>query len=130
MYLPVAASAGALSDHSLVCWDSGTLIAATSTTANEATAGVLRKAVAATDDDYAVARLLPVEVPLENYVTWTADVTATLVVADVGLYCDLTDSLHVSRASSTYDIVQITKYLSTTKAEVILNIGPGGKGTT
>jgi hypothetical protein len=67
VYLPVAASAGAMSEGALVVFSSGTLIVATTTTAALSTVGVLRKAVTTADADYAVARLLPVEVPVENY---------------------------------------------------------------
>lgn len=128
MWLPVAASGGALAKDSLVIFSSGTLAAATSTSAPSTIAGVLRKAVATSDSDYATARLLPVEVPVENYVTWEATTTATAVAADVGLYCDLTDASTVNRGGSTYDVVQVVKFLTTTKTWVVLNIGPGGCG--
>ena len=123
MWLPVTAST-ALSANSLVAWSSGRLIAATATTAGNVIAGVIRHAITSADSDYAVTRDVEVEVDVEKRVTWEADVTATLVVADVGLYCDLTDASTVDRAASTYDIVQIAKFISTTKADVHLNIGP------
>ncbi|MFA6991915.1 MAG: hypothetical protein WC269_01380 [Candidatus Gracilibacteria bacterium] len=110
----------------MVAWSSGRLIAATTTTAPSSIAGVLVKAIAATDADYAVTRNVDVMVPDEAGVEWEADVTATLVVGDVGLYCDLTDASTVNRAASTYDVFQVTKFISTTKALGILNIGPYG----
>jgi hypothetical protein len=70
--------------------------------------------------------MVPVEVPLDNNTEWEADVTATLVVADVGLYQDLTDSVTVNRGSSTYDIVQCVRLISTTKGIFRLNIGNAG----
>ena len=123
MWLPVTAST-ALSANSLVAWSSGRLIAATAATAGNVIAGVIRHAITSADSDYATTRDVEVEVDVEKRVTWEADVTATLVVADVGLYCDLTDASTVDRAASTYDIVQIAKFISTTKADVHLNIGP------
>lgn len=123
MWLPVTAST-ALSANSLVAWSSGRLIAATAATAGNVIAGVIRHAITSADSDYATTRDVEVEVDVEKRVTWEADVTATLVVADVGLYCDLTDASTVDRAASTYDIVQIAKFISTTKAWVHLNIGP------
>jgi len=123
MWLPVTAST-ALSANSLVAWSSGRLIAATAATAGNVIAGVIRHAITSADSDYATTRDVEVEVDVEKHVTWEADVTATLVVADVGLYCDLTDASTVDRAASTYDIVQIAKFISTTKAWVHLNIGP------
>lgn len=127
MWLPVTVST-TFSEGGLVAWSSGYLIEATSSTAGSSIVGVIRHAIAATDDDYATHRMVEVEVPVEKNVEWEADVTATLVVADRGLYCDLTSNLVVNRAASTLDIVQVTRYISTTKADVILNIGPESLG--
>lgn len=127
MWLDVTTST-AISKGALVAWSSGYLIAATSTTAPSTIAGVLCKAIASTDSDYATARLVAVEVPVENNVEWEFAVTSGLVAADRGLYCDLTDSVTVNRGGSTYDVVQITHVLSTTKGQGILNIGISGCG--
>jgi len=43
------------------------LVAATSSTAAKDIAGVLVKAIAATDSDYADSRKVAVQVPVENY---------------------------------------------------------------
>jgi len=127
MYLPVTVST-TFSEGGLVSLDSGYLIETTSTTAGTSTIGVIRHAITAADDDYATARSVEVEVPVEKNVIWTAGVTSGLVAADVGLYQDLTSNLIVNRAASTYDIVMCTKVLSTTKGEFILNIGPESLG--
>jgi len=120
--LPVTVST-AIAKGALVAWSSGRLIAATSTTACSDIAGVLVKAIASTDDDYADTRNVLVEVPVEKDVVWEADVTSGLVVADVGLYQDLTDSVTVNRGASTYDIVQCRGVITTTKGLFVLNIG-------
>lgn len=122
VWLPVTAST-ALSKGALVAFSSGKLIAATTTTAGSDIAGVIRHAIASTDDDYATERLVEVEVPVEKNVVWEGDVTSGLVAADIGLYQDLTSSTHVNRAGSVYDIVQCVKVLSTTKGLFYLNIG-------
>lgn len=109
----------------LVAWSSGKLIAATSSTNRESIAGVLVKAIAATDSDYASERLVDVEVPVEENVIWEADVTSGLVAADKGLFQDLTDSVTVDRAASSKDVVQCTRVLSATKGLFILQIGKG-----
>jgi hypothetical protein len=127
LWLPVTVST-ALSKGSIVAWSNGYLIAATNSSAPSTHVGVIRHAITAADADYAKARLVEVEVPVENNVLWEADVTATLVVADRGLYCDLTDALTVNRGASTYDVVQVVRYISTTKADVILNLGVSGCG--
>lgn len=129
MWLPVTPST-AISARALVAWSSGKLIAATSTTAPTSIAGVLKKAIAATDADYALDRLVPVEVPVECNVEWECDVTSGLVAADRGLYQDLTDSLTINRAASSYDITQCVKVVSSTKGIFILNIGVNGSGIT
>lgn len=127
MWLPVTVST-AISKGALVAFSSGYLIAATSTTAPSTIIGVIRHTIATTDADYATARLVEVEVPVENYVEWEVDVTSGLVVADVGLYCDLTSSLVVNRGGTTYDIVQCIGVISTTKGRFVLNTGVAGCG--
>jgi len=127
MWLPVTVST-TFSNGGIVSWDSGYLIEATSTTAPSSHVGVIRHAIAATDADYAVARLVEVEVPVETNVVWEGDVTSGLVAADRGLFQDLTDNLTVNRAASSYDTVQCVRVISTTKGYFILNLGIGGMG--
>lgn len=122
VWLPVDASGGAMPAGSLVTLTSGVLELATSSTANTAIVGILAKAVATTDDDYAVARFLPVLVPTEKHVVYEADVTSGLVAADVGLEQDLTDHLVVNRGASSVDVVKCVKVLSATKGEFFVKI--------
>jgi hypothetical protein len=130
MYLPVAASTCASAEGALVSFSSGVLIPATNTVAGNTIAGVLRKTIATTDADYAVARLVPVEVPVEMNVVWEAPVNVgTLATTSVGLYFDLsTDDLGlaVDQSASTYDIVQCVQFISATKGLFVLNIGTNG----
>jgi hypothetical protein len=126
VYLPVTTST-AIAKGSIVSFSSGYLIAATSSTAAVTHAGVLAKTIAATDADYAVARSVPVEVPVEKGVVWEGPVTSGLVAADVGLLVDLTDAGTIDRSASTIDAAQVVKVLSTTKGHFILNLG-GGTG--
>lgn len=122
VWLPVDASGGAMAKGVLVTLTSGVLELATSSTANTAIVGILDKAVATTDDDYATARLLPVLVPVEKHVIYEADVTSGLVAADIGLEQDLTDEATVNRAASSVDVAKCVKVLSTTKGEFFLKI--------
>lgn len=130
MYLPVAASAGAVANGSLVAYSSGVIVPAVNNVACNTIAGVIRKAITTADSDYAVARLVPVEVPVEMNVEWEAPVAVgTLVATSVGLYFDLTtadDGSGVDQSASTYDVVQCTKYISATKGWFVLNIGAAG----
>ena len=129
MWLPVTVST-AIGNGCLVGWSSGQLVAATNTMAPSAIMGVLRKAIAATDADYAVARLVPVEVAVEKNVVWEAPVAVgTLATTSVGAFFDLTtadDGSGVDQSASTYDVVQCVKYISATKGWFILNIGADG----
>ena len=129
MWLPMTASTAVLKG-TLMAMSSGKLIIATSTTAPSDCVGVLRHTIASTDADYATdSRLVEVEVPVEKNVEWEADIYGTLVVADVGLYCDITTadgtttSTTVNRGASTYDIAQVVGFITTAKARVVLNIG-------
>lgn len=123
--LPVTVST-ALSANSLVAFSSGRLIAATDSTAKEDIVGILPKAIASTDDDYATTRNVQVIVPLDKNVEVEADVTSGLVAADVGLYVDLTDAVTINRAASTEDIAQCVRVISSTKGIFKLNIGGAG----
>lgn len=127
VWLPVTVST-VLAKDSIVSSSSGYLIAATSSTAALSHIGVTPKAIAATDADYAVARLHPVIVPVEKNVEWLGDVTSGLVAADVGLLVDLTNSTTIDRSASTYDVAMVKRVISSTKGTFILNLqGPTGQ---
>lgn len=126
MWLPVTAST-AIAEGSLVSFASGLLVAATASVAGNTIPGVLRKAIAATDSDYAISgRLVPVEVPVEKNVVWKAPSQGTLATTTVGTFMDLDSGnagIGVNQAGGTYDVVQHIKYLSASVGHFILNIG-------
>jgi hypothetical protein len=133
MYYPMTASLPVLKG-TLMAMSSGLLIIATSTTEAYDIVGVLDRDIKSTDSDYATAyRMVPIEVPLEKNVEWTADIYGTLVVGDVGAFCDITTAngttttTTVNRGGSTYDIAYVKQFISTSKARVILNIGVDGR---
>lgn len=117
--LPVTAST-VIAEGALVTTTSGLLVAATSGTATNLIVGVLKKAIAATDSDYADSRSVEVVVPVEKNVEWEFDVTATLATTDVGALADITDSVTVNRAASSVNVVRITKFISTVKGQGII----------
>lgn len=123
-WLPVTTST-AISKGAIVSWSSGLLIAATSSTTALSHAGVIKRAIASTDTDYASSRLVPVEVPVEKNVWWLADVTATLATTDNGGEFDLTDSLTVNRGASSVDAVIMKGFVSTTKGYFMINFYAG-----
>ena len=121
VHLPVTTST-TFTKGDIVAWASGFLIKATTTSAAKTHVGVIKKTIAATDSDYATARLVPVDIPLEKMVEWRSTGTA-LVATENGLWMDLTAAGAVDRAGSTYDAVQQKSIISTTEGIFILNLG-------
>ena len=120
-WLPVTTST-TFTKGDVVAWASGLLIKATTTSAAKTHVGVIKKTIAATDSDYATARLVPVEIPVEKMVQWTSTGTA-LVATENGLWMDLTAAGAVDRAGSTYDAVQQVGIINTTNGIFVLNLG-------
>ena len=119
-HYPKAAST-AFSQGGLVYWNgSGFIIPADATSGDHA--GVVLKAVAATDDDYADTTKLPVQIA-DTDAIFEADVeTGTLTVAMVGNQYDLVadgDAIDVTGTSK--KVVTIVGYKSATKALVKIN---------
>ncbi len=120
-WLPVTTST-TFTKGDIVAWSSGLLIKATTTSAAKTHVGVIKKTIAATDSDYATARLVPVEVPLEKMVEWRSTGVA-LVATENGLWQDLASAGTVDRAGSTYDAVQQKGIIFATEGIFILNLG-------
>lgn len=120
-WLPVTTST-TFTKGDIVAWSSGLLIKATTTSAAKTHVGVIKKTIASTDADYATARLVPVEVPLEKMVEWRSTGVA-LVATENGLWQDLLTAGTVDRAGSTYDAVQQKGIISATEGIFVLNLG-------
>lgn len=120
-WLPVTTST-TFTKGDVAAWASGLLIKATTTSAAKTHVGVIKKTIAATDADYATARFVPVEVPMDKMVEWRSTGTA-LVASENGLWMDLTAAGAVDRAGSTYDAVQQKGILSATEGIFVLNLG-------
>jgi hypothetical protein len=83
--------------------------------------GVIMKAVAATDDDYAATTKVPVDVPAPTDV-FEADVTTgTLTTAMIGNHYDLTAAGGIDVTATAKKVVQVVGYISATKAFVKVN---------
>lgn len=119
IYLPVTTST-AITAGTLVSFASGLLVAATSSSASVDIIGVLRHTIASTDVDYATARLVEVEVPVERNTVWDADVTTGLVAADIMKEVDLTDGNNVNRGASSIKAVRPVVVYSTTKGQFLV----------
>lgn len=117
MYFPKAASTE-FDEGDLVYFNgSGEVIPADATSGQHI--GVIRKTIASTDDDYADETLIPVEVPVERWVTWEVD-TASATTEDVGKEIDLTDAATANRGASSKDALLVTGYKSATKLYVTI----------
>jgi len=114
VYLPVTTST-AFTKDTLVTFSAGLLTVAVAGTTSANLIGVIRKTIASTDSDYATARLVPVDVPVERFTEWEGDVTSGLVAADILSEVDLTNAGTVDRSASAIKAVRVTKVLSTTK---------------
>lgn len=96
----------ALAKGTLVEWTSGYLAAADDNDTD--VAGVLDITIAATDDDYATARKVPVLVPAERHVVWEADTADTFVQAThCGVECGIVDSANVDLDDTTNDVFRV-----------------------
>ena len=105
---------------SIVAYSSNLLIAATSATTAVANCGVLRKTIATTDADYATARSVLVEVPLDKNVEWEAATTGTTYAA--GDEVDLSDANTINRGAQAVKVAQIRTVLSSTVSIVVLKL--------
>ena len=129
MYFGSTASQ-AIGAGAVVALSSGRLIPAANDTDPSVLVGVIPQAITSASAAYATAGTpVAVEVPVEMNVVWEADVytNAALTTTDQGTYMDLyTDDsgLYVDTSVSTLDTVFCTGYISGTKGEFVLNIGP------
>ena len=133
MWYPVTVST-VFAEGDLVAMDvgTGTLIVATATTAGDTIVGVIRHSIAATDDNYADARSVEVEAPVEKNVIFSCNEVGTGTASDADLctYADIDDGGSIDVDNSTYDIFFITKVVSQTDVRGILNIGPESLGVS
>jgi hypothetical protein len=117
-WLPKAASQ-VFSFGALAYWNgSGGLIPADSTSGDHA--GVVLRAVAATDTDYASATSIPVVVPHDDAI-FLADVTGNFTTACVGNAYDLSDSLIVNVGATSKKVVTCVGYVSSTQGLFKIN---------
>ena len=119
--LPVTPST-AIAEGAIVTFTSGKLVAATAGTTAANTVGILKKAIVASDADYASDRLVSVLVPVEQNVVFEADVTSGLVATDIGGEFDLTSATHVNRGASSVDVVKCIGVVSSTKGHFFVKL--------
>lgn len=120
-YFPVTTST-ALAAGSLVEFSSGLIAAADADEAAVDIRGVLVKAIAATDADYATARTVGVQVPLDRHCVWEADGTGTFAATDIGTEFGISDASTVDKSETTADAFLMTEFISASKIRGYLKI--------
>ena len=116
---PVTTST-ALAQDTLVEFTSGLIAAADDN--DTAIAGVLVKTIASTDSDYATARKVGVQVPVERHVVWEADGTGTFAATDIGGEFGISDSGTVDKSDTTNKVFLVTEFISASKIRGYLKI--------
>jgi hypothetical protein len=119
-HYPKVASA-AIPLHGLVYWNgSGVVVKATATSGDHA--GIIQRAVVATDADYATSSMVPVDVPTAED-TFLADVkTGTLTTAMIGNQYDLhADGDGIDVTASAKKVVTVVGFVSASKAIIKIN---------
>lgn len=98
---------------------SGAIQPADSTSGNHV--GIIQKAIAATDDDYASTTSVPVLVPKAGALLRNDNVDGTLTAAMVLGYYDLSNAESVNVAAQAKNVVQCKKFISATEGVFELN---------
>lgn len=112
--LPVTTST-AFTKDTFVKFTSGLLVPCVSGDAAIDIEGVIRNTIAATDADYATARMVAIEVPTEKHVIYEIDVNAGLLSTDLGTEYDISGPGTVDHSGTTDKVVKTVKYISATK---------------
>jgi hypothetical protein len=121
-WFPVTTST-ALAKDTLVEFTSGKIAAADADETAGGVRGVLGKTIAATDTDYASARLVPIIVPVERHVVWEADASGfTADGSQEGVEYGISGSGTVDYTETSTVHFLVTQVLSATKVRGYLKI--------
>lgn len=120
-WFPVTTST-ALAKDTLVEFTSGLIAAADADETAGGVRGVLVKAITAADADYATARTVAVQVPLDKHTVWEADGTGTFVATDIGTEFGISDSGTVDKTETSTVHFLMTEFISATKIRGYLKI--------
>ena len=120
-WFPVTTST-ALAKGTLVEFTSGLIAGADADETAGGVRGVLVKAIAATDADYATARKVAVLVPLDKHVVWEATGTGTFVATDIGVEYGISDSATVDKAETSTVHFLVTEFVSATLVRGYLKV--------
>lgn len=115
----------AFAENDLVYLDANGYLTPAVDGANIVSIGLIQKAIAATDDDYASTTMVPVLVG-DKDTEFLCDVsTGSAAQTDVGEHIDIDDANSVDVTASTYDIFFVTRVISATQVVAKLNVKGG-----
>jgi hypothetical protein len=124
--MPVTPST-ALTADTFVKFSSGKLVACVAGDAALDIVGVIRKTIAATDADYALDRLVPIEVPAERHVEYTIDIgTGTIAATDVNTEYDLAAAGTIDQTATTDKVAKLIKFVTSTKGVFFVKFNGSG----
>jgi len=112
VYLPVTTST-VFTSGDAVAMSGGLVIEATSSTTPVLTIGLIRHSIASTDSNYATARLVEVEVPMEKGIIVEAT-TASATASNIGIEYDLSDARTVNLSGTSIKIFMPVTIVSST----------------
>lgn len=101
---------------------SDVVIPATSSTGATQHVGVINKAIASGDSDYADKSRVPVLVPLEKNVEWKAPCGGSAADSDLGDEVDLTDAGTIDETAKSVKVAKVVEVLDSTNVSVILKL--------
>lgn len=120
IWLPVTTST-ALLKNTIVEITSGLIAGADDN--DTALAGVLGKTIASTDVDYAVARRVPVIIPVEKHTLWEIDTGGSFAAGtDEGLEFGISDSGTLDHSDTTNKVFLVTKVVNANKVRGYLKV--------
>lgn len=114
VWFPVTTSQ-AFTKDTFVKLTSGLIAPAAAGDDSGTTIGVIRHTIASTDSDYATARTVEVEVPVEKHVEYEIPVNSGLLSTDLGTEYDLADAGTIDHAGTTDKVAKLIKYISATR---------------
>ena len=117
----------AFTADTFVKFSSGKLVPCVAGDAAVLVEGVIRKAIASTDADYALDREVPIEVPTERFVEYEIDVgTGTIAATDRGTEFDLAAAGTVDQTGTTDKVVKLVRFLTSTKGVFYVKFSGSG----
>ena len=117
----------AFAADTFVKFSSGKLVPCAAGDAAVLVEGVIRKAITASDPDYALDREVPIEVPTDRFAEYEIDVgTGSIAATDKGTEFDLAGAGTVDQTGTTDKVVKLVRFLSAAKGVFYIKFSGSG----